>query len=204
VPLQTFRGLPSTGYVFGDAIDESRTIRFVAPGGFTRRLDSLCSLWESTKKAGSQSRRQQISEACDRRATAEDYAMTSQRCILVLALAGLWLFPTIANAECVAPPINTSGTFCNGCRYEGAMSMSRDQPCERPYRAGSITYAAVEVFGHRIIQRAKHGIAGVSGATMAYSPAKGYVGKDEFTVEVDFRQGTERGKYYVHWNVTVL
>ena len=62
---------------------------------------------------------------------------------------------------------------------------------------------ALELKNHRIVQRARHGIAGVSGLAMAYTPAKGYVGKDEFLVEVDFRQGMASGKFYVHCNVTV-
>jgi hypothetical protein len=57
--------------------------------------------------------------------------------------------------------------------------------------------------GHRVIQRAKHGVGGISGAVMAYAPGKGFVGKDEFTVQVDYRQGSDTGKFTVHWNVTV-
>jgi hypothetical protein len=63
--------------------------------------------------------------------------------------------------------------------------------------------AVVEFHGHRILQRAKHGIAGFNGLTFAYEPAKGYVGKDDFTVEVDYRQFGQNGKFIVHWNVTV-
>jgi len=121
-----------------------------------------------------------------------------------LALApAAWLLVAAAHAECVAPGFNPAGNFCSGCRYEGNMSMSRDQPCERPYNQGGNMTVALELRGHRIIQRAQHGVAGVSGLAMAYMPAKGYVGKDEFTVEVDFRQGQATGKFYVHWNVVV-
>jgi hypothetical protein len=117
------------------------------------------------------------------------------------AFAALLLSAAVAQAACVTAPFNPAGNFCNGCRYEGTMGTSRDEPCERPYnQQGRV---AVELLGHRVIQRAKHGVAGVSGMGMAYAPAKGYVGKDEFTVEVDFRQGSESGKFYVHWNVTV-
>jgi hypothetical protein len=122
--------------------------------------------------------------------------------LLLAAIAG-WLVPALARAECIAPGFNTSGQFCNGCRYEGTMSTSRDQVCERPYRGQAATGPVMEVIGHRLVQRAKHGIAGISGTTMAYAPAQGYVGKDEFTVEVDYRQGSDKGKFYVHWNVTV-
>jgi hypothetical protein len=124
---------------------------------------------------------------------------------LVFALAVASLLPvSMARAECIAPGFNTSGKFCNGCRYEGTMSTSRDQVCERPYRwqapAGT---PSLEILGHRVIQRAKHGVAGINGVTMAYAPGKGFVGKDEFAVQVDYRQGSDTGKFTVHWNVTV-
>jgi len=61
----------------------------------------------------------------------------------------------------------------------------------------------VQITGHRVIQRAAHGVAGISGIAMAYAPGKGFVGKDEFAVEVDYRQGNDSGKFTVHWNVTV-
>ncbi len=84
------------------------------------------------------------------------------------------------------------------------MTLSRDEVCERPYDQGNRPTGPIqELLNHRLVQRAKHGVAGVSGIAMAYAPAKGYVGKDDFTVEVDFRQGTVTGKYYVHWNVMV-
>jgi len=123
--------------------------------------------------------------------------------ICAVALAAAALLSTAAHAECVAPGFNPAGNFCNGCRYEGNMSMSRDQPCERPYTQGGGMTVAMELRGHRIVQRARHGIAGVSGIAMAYAPDKGFVGRDDFTVEVDFRQGTVTGKFYVHWNVVV-
>ena len=121
----------------------------------------------------------------------------------VVAATAVCLLPAAAHAACVAPGFNTSGKFCNGCRYEGSMTMSRDEVCERPYRGQAATGPIMEVIGHRLVQRAKHGIAGISGTTMAYSPSKGYAGTDEFVVEVDYRQGTDKGKFYVHWSVTV-
>ena len=81
------------------------------------------------------------------------------------------------------------------------MSMSRDETCERGYNPPP--NVTIEIIGNHVVQRAKHGVAGVSGGTMAYAPAKGYVGKDEFSVEVDYRQGQETRKFTVHWDVTV-
>jgi hypothetical protein len=129
--------------------------------------------------------------------------MTIRIDALLLAIVASSLVPALARAECIAPGFNTSGQFCNGCRYEGSMSTSRDEVCERPYQPRAVSGPIVEIIGHRLVQRAKHGIAGISGTTMAYEPGKGYVGKDEFTVEVDYRQGQQTGKFYVHWNVTV-
>src|SRR5438105_10714539 len=109
---------------------------------------------------------------------------------LTLAAAVGWLVPASAQAACVAPGYNPSGSFCNGCRYEGTMSMSRDQVCERPNTPGAMGSSSLNTLAfisERITQRAKHGIAGASGNTVAYAPAKGYVGKDEFTMEVEYR-----------------
>ena|SRR5436309_3490982 len=124
---------------------------------------------------------------------------------LTVALVGASLLPvTAVRAECVAPGFNPSEKFCNGCRYEGTMSTSRDQVCERPYRPRALSgIPVVQITGHRVIQRATHGVAGISGIAMAYAPGKGFVGKDEFAVEVDYRQGNDSGKFTVHWNVTV-
>jgi hypothetical protein len=121
---------------------------------------------------------------------------------LAFALAGASRLPLrLVHAECLAPGFNPSGQFCNGCRYQATMTTSRDQVCERPYRPNGTP--TVQILGHRVIQRAKHGVGGINGLTMAYAPGKGFVGKDEFTVQVDYRQGPDMGKFTVHWNVTV-
>jgi hypothetical protein len=105
-------------------------------------------------------------------------------------------------AECNSPGFNTSGNFCNDCRYEGSIVVTRDRPCERAYRPNpSATH--IDFLSHRIVRRAKHGIAGVNGTTFAYAPSKGYVGPDEFTVEVNYRQGNNAGKFLVHFTVAV-
>ena len=130
-------------------------------------------------------------------------------CGVGASLTVLWLVvPTFARAECVSPGFNPSGVFCNGCKYEGAMSMSRDQTCARVYSPGGAglgtgTVNPMSILSNRVVQRAKHGIAGANGNTFAYSPGKGYTGTDDFVVEVAYKQGNESGKFTIHWNVTV-
>ena len=61
-------------------------------------------------------------------------AMMRTRSLLAVSPAALWLSSVIpAHAACVAPGFNPGGNFCNGCKCEGAMSVTRDQVCERPY-----------------------------------------------------------------------
>lgn len=105
-------------------------------------------------------------------------------------------------AECTSPGFNPTSSWCNGCTYEGSMAVQRDQPCERPYRPAR-TSAPIEFLNNHVTQRAKHGIAGVEGNTFAYSPAKGYVGPDDFTVMMNYRLGKDTGKFFVHFAVTV-
>ena len=121
----------------------------------------------------------------------------------VFASVCCWLWAGVAHGECNSPGFNRSPNgFCNGCRYEGSMVVTRDTACERPYRPYS-GGRAVEIVSNRIVQRARHGIAGASGNTFAYQPQKGYVGTDDFLVEVAYRQDKEAGKFFVHFTVTV-
>src|SRR4051812_11183645 len=90
-----------------------------------------------------------------------------------LSLAAATLLGQAARAECTSPGFNTSGVFCNNCAYEGSMTVRRDQPCERPYRPNP-NAPVVSFQGNRVVQRARHGVAGVNGTTFAYMPEKGY------------------------------
>ena len=127
-----------------------------------------------------------------------------------IALA-LWLvMPTTGHAECVSPGFNPSGTFCNGCKYEGAMSMSRDQTCVRPYSPGATGLGTgianpMTILSNRVIQRAKHGIAGANGNTFAYCCCRQGIYRDgRFRRRGRLQAGhRERGKFTIHWNVTV-
>ena len=129
--------------------------------------------------------------------------MSLQRNVLFLSLAASALLcATAARAECVSPGLlGRGGKPCNGCRYEGTMSTTRDHACDRPW----ITDASdtIVITGNRVTQRAKHGIAGASTNTWAYQPAPGFVGTDDFTTEAHFKRESESGSFTVHWTVTV-
>jgi hypothetical protein len=107
-----------------------------------------------------------------------------------------------ANAACFIQGSFGSTSPCNNCSYESGIITPHDQPCERNYWVGG-GYVSVEFLGNKVVQPAKHGIAGTSGNGMAYMPAKGYVGPDDFKVAVDFRDRAGVGKFYIHFNVTV-
>jgi len=122
--------------------------------------------------------------------------------LLAVLASASWLASLMpSHAVCVAPGFNPAGNFCNGCKYEGAMSVPRDQVCERPFDSGRAN--PIEFLGNRVLSKARHGIAGLNGTVFAYAPAKGYVGSDEFAIEVAYRQNGQTGKFIVHWNVTV-
>src|SRR5690349_956463 len=101
--------------------------------------------------------------------------------------------------ECVSPGL-LSMVWCNNCRFEGAMVTGRDEPCVRafnPNNANSRGSQVAELLAARISQKAKHGVAGSNLNSFAYAPAKGFVGRDDFVVEVSYRQNTEAGKVYI-------
>jgi hypothetical protein len=82
------------------------------------------------------------------------------------------------------------------------MVTKQNQPCERSYFQNNLT-EIISFTGNHVVQRAKHGIAGTTGNGLAYSPAKGYVGPDDFKVAVDFANRAGPGKFFIHFNVTV-
>jgi len=114
-------------------------------------------------------------------------------------LAVLLLSTTALQAACSSPGFNPSNVFCDGCRYEAQMTVTRNEACHRPYRAPD----SIEKTDHRMVKRARHGIAGLNGNTFAYMPSKDFVGKDDFTIEVLFKQNQHYVRFFVHWNVIV-
>jgi len=123
----------------------------------------------------------------------------------LLSMAVLWcLALTTARAECNIPWFVTT-SYCDGCQYDGTITLNRNETCERAFQqpgargpAGDVLYLA-----SRIIQRARHGIAGASGNVVAYRPAKDYVGTDDFVMKMTFNQYGKLGKFTTHYAVTV-
>ena len=83
------------------------------------------------------------------------------------------------------------------------MTMAHDQTCERIYHPPPQTKDIIEFLSNHVVQRAKHGIAGANANTFAYAPSKGFVGQDDFTVLVAYRQGKDTGTFSVHWHIVV-
>jgi hypothetical protein len=107
-----------------------------------------------------------------------------------------------ANAgQCILVPALKGAMPCNNCKYEASLGVNRDQPCERTLSA--VLMGDLQYLGNRITQRAKHGVAGITGNALAYLPAKGYIGPDDFDLVMDYRNNKEVGKYFVHFTVTV-
>jgi hypothetical protein len=121
---------------------------------------------------------------------------------LIFALGACALFGVSgARAECVSPGVlGPGGKPCNGCSYEGKMSTTRGQACERPW---IIDRTDTMVTSNRVTRRAKHGIAGANANTWAYQPGPGFVGTDDFTTVAHFKRDGAPGSFTVHWTVTV-
>jgi hypothetical protein len=121
---------------------------------------------------------------------------------LALAVIASVLMAGSADAACFVQPAFGNTNPCNNCSYESGIVTTRDQACERGYSAagGNVT---AEFLSNKVVEHAKHGVAGTSGNGMAYMPAKGYAGPDDFKVAVDFKDRTGVGKFYIHFNVTV-
>ena len=111
---------------------------------------------------------------------------------------------TTASADCYMPALNTPAGYCDGCRYEGTMDLHKNETCERVLGIPKGNYTVdAEYLSSRIVERAKHGIAGANGTTIAYQPAKDYVGADDFVMEMSFRQNGKAGKFTVHYAAMV-
>jgi len=92
---------------------------------------------------------------------------------------------TAAASECAGPA--TRWQLCSRCTFETFKRTKRDTPCEIPISLGS---AADVLLSQHLVSRPSHGVAGQSGSAYAYSPAKGFVGQDNFKMERVFLKGS--------------
>jgi len=53
-----------------------------------------------------------------------------------------------------------------------------------------------------VAKRAEHGVVGVNGPTVAYSPAKGFTGTDHFRIEYALKD--EEKALVIYWDVTMI
>jgi hypothetical protein len=130
------------------------------------------------------------------------------RCREFVAVASIVLFaccPFATGARACVATYNQTNSFCDGCKYQASILVSRNETCERYNAQPALGHAAiiVEFIDGRIAERAKHGVAGANGNVVAYKPDKDYVGSDEFVKEVVFRQNGKLGRYQVRYFVTV-
>jgi hypothetical protein len=77
---------------------------------------------------------------------------------------------------------------CKRCRVAGTISTHRDQSCVRGFRMNNANYV---ILGFSVAKPASHGNVAASGSSFTYTPAKGFVGTDSFSIEIDFLNGNK-------------
>ena len=105
-----------------------------------------------------------------------------------------------ARAECTSAAIEGL-VYCNDCRAKASIVVDKDRTCERPINPRASD--GVQFVSMRISRQARRGRAGTSGYTVAYNPAKGFAGPDQFEVEVNWRRPPDAGKVFITFDVTV-
>jgi hypothetical protein len=75
---------------------------------------------------------------------------------------------------------------CKRCRVAGTISTPHDQSCIRGFRMNNANFV---ILGFSVARQASHGRVAASGSSFTYTPAKGFVGSDAFSIEIDFLSG---------------
>jgi hypothetical protein len=75
---------------------------------------------------------------------------------------------------------------CKRCRVAGTITTPRDQSCIRGFRMNNSNFI---ILGFSVAKQASHGRVAANGSSFTYSPAKGFVGADSFSIEIDFLSG---------------
>src|SRR4029078_8546587 len=86
-------------------------------------------------------------------------------------LAVLLVSTTALQAACSSPGFNPSNVFCDGCRYEAQMTVTRNGACHRRCRGPD----SIEKTDRRMVKRARHGSAGRNASTFPYMRSKDFV-----------------------------
>ncbi|MEW6768662.1 MAG: Ig-like domain-containing protein [Pseudomonadota bacterium] len=90
-------------------------------------------------------------------------------------------------------------SFCPRCTSVSIKTTKRDTPCSVDINVGG---GRIYV-GSKIARRPSHGQAGVEGPSVAYVPAKGFVGTDKFTVEWDLLEREKALVIFVEYTIEV-
>ena len=130
----------------------------------------------------------------------------NSRMLLTCASLASGLYPLSAQAV----PCGGFGPnfdFCKRCTTTSERSTKRDRPCgsavslTHPFASGAGQEKAV--LGLSVVKQAQHGRVEVRGASWVYTPAKGYVGKDNLTLEWDMFQNGQAYVLYSDVHMTV-
>lgn len=94
----------------------------------------------------------------------------------------------------VKGPILSTFALCNRCTITYSSTTSKDTPCySTPDQGSGVGTSRIELVlvGSSIAKKPQHGRLSMNGSTWTYTPAKGFVGEDTFTLERDFIESTK-------------
>jgi hypothetical protein len=83
-----------------------------------------------------------------------------------------------------AIPVNP----CKRCRIAGTISTHRGESCVRGLRINNSNHV---ILGFSVAKQPSHGSVAASGSSFTYTPAKGFVGTDSFSIEMDVLNGNK-------------
>jgi len=105
--------------------------------------------------------------------------------------------PAFAGACTISTNIIVGANYlCQRCTYKIIFVTPKDTTCFNTYEqfsryGGSQANVETVLVGASIVKQPRNGRATINGATWTYTPNKGFVGEDVFTVERDFIQNTK-------------
>src|SRR5262249_45349908 len=127
-------------------------------------------------------------------------ARLSRNTVAAFALLGCLISPEFAwSADCQVG-LSQRLDPCTRCTYVWKVTTKHDTTCIVSGTSsaggsgqGAFTGAGTDVvrLGGKLVKKPQHGTATVQGVGTTYTPAKGYVGKDSFTVERDMLENNK-------------